>query len=144
MQTSQLPNKKTFPTWKLQFSQSSQFREVWPPQKFKGTVLVLSTFRLLLVALLVKRVATSSLIEGPFSQWASKQVSKHNHTVFALWLDDNWPPDWVWFSQGLFSPFFHLMKFGFLATVPSGLHSWGHLIFNNIIDLTEPTLLEEI
>jgi len=37
----------------------------------------------------------------------------------------------------VFSPFCQLMEFWFLATVALafGLLSWGHLIFNNIIDL---------
>jgi len=40
-------------------------------------------------------------------------------------------------SPKVFSPFCHLMEFWFLATaaLAFGLLRWGHLIFNNIIDL---------
>jgi len=47
------------------------------------------------------------------------------------------------FSQAFFSPFCHLMEFGFPVTVASGLLSWGHLIFSDIIDLTAQTQLYE-
>jgi len=39
--------------------------------------------------------------------------------------------------------FCHLMEFGFFATIASGLLSWGHFIFNSIIDLTALTLFNE-
>jgi len=48
--------------------------------------------------------------------------------------EENWPPIEAGFSQGFFSPFSHLMEFWFLA-LAFGLLSWGHLIFNSIIDL---------
>jgi len=56
---------------------------------------------------------------------------------------ENCPPTESGFSQGFYSPFCHLMEFWFLATVTSGLLSWEHFIFNNIIDLTVLTLLNQ-
>jgi len=42
-----------------------------------------------------------------------------------------------------FSPFYPLMEIWFLATAAFGFLSWGHLIFNNMIDLPALTPLYE-
>ncbi len=51
------------------------------------------------------------------------------------------PPTEPGFSQGFFS-ILSPMEFSFLATVASGLLSWGHFISNTIIDLIAQILFK--
>jgi len=61
----------------------------------------------------------------------------YNDTLFIHCPEENNPPSF-------FYPFCHLIEFGFITTVTSGLLSWYHLIFNNVIDLTTDTVVWEL
>ncbi len=58
-----------------------------------------------------------------------------------MWPEENWSPTEPGFSQG-FSSVLSPMEFWFLAAVASGLFSWGHFIFSDIVDLITQILFK--